>query len=76
MFMGVRELNVCHCKCVHDDCAIILPSRVRDGPHFTVTTTLADVLHTHLIIDANTHQTSDLMSGMTTLLPDYRHLPF
>lgn len=45
------------------------------GPYFTVTT-LADVLHTHLIIDANTHPTSDLMSGMTTLPPDYRHLPF
>lgn len=28
-------------------------------PYFTVTTTLADVLHTHLIIDANTHQTSE-----------------
>lgn len=73
MFLGADELNVCHCKCVHDDCPIILPSRVI-GPYFTVTTTLADVLHTHLIIDANTHQTSDLMSGMTTLLPDYRHI--
>lgn len=53
MFLGARELSVCHCKCVHDDGPIILPSRVI-GTYFTITTTLADVLHTHLIIDANT----------------------